>query len=42
LGNSALVKQVDYFKEIGKHLKLKDWRNELDLEMIRELGIAWN
>jgi excinuclease ABC subunit B len=35
-----LVKQCDYFKEIGKHLeskRLKE-RTEFDLEMIRELG----
>jgi len=35
-----MVKQVDYFKEIGKHLeekRLKE-RTEFDLEMIRELG----
>ncbi|AUC80696.1 excinuclease ABC subunit UvrB [Lacinutrix sp. Bg11-31] len=35
-----LVKQYDYFKEIGKHLeskRLKE-RTEFDLEMIRELG----
>ena len=35
-----LVKQVDYFKEIGKHLEAKRLkeRTEFDLEMIRELG----
>ena len=35
-----LVKQVDYFKEIGKHLEAKrlDERTNFDLEMIRELG----
>ncbi|MCK7591567.1 excinuclease ABC subunit UvrB [Subsaxibacter sp. CAU 1640] len=35
-----LVKQVDYFKEIGKHLEAKrlQERTEFDLEMIRELG----
>ncbi|GEQ86682.1 UvrABC system protein B [Patiriisocius marinistellae] len=35
-----LVKQVDYFKEIGKHLEGKrlDERTNFDLEMIRELG----
>ena len=35
-----LVKQHDYFKEIGKHLeaKLLKERTEFDLEMIRELG----
>ncbi|WP_339658424.1 excinuclease ABC subunit UvrB [uncultured Polaribacter sp.] len=35
-----MMKQVDYFKEIGKHLeskRLKE-RTEFDLEMIRELG----
>ena len=35
-----MVKQVDYFKEIGKNLeskRLKE-RTEFDLEMIRELG----
>ncbi|MCB0455646.1 MAG: excinuclease ABC subunit UvrB, partial [Aequorivita sp.] len=35
-----LVKQVEYFKEIGKHLEAKrlDERTNFDLEMIRELG----
>ena len=35
-----LVKQVDYFKEIGKHLEAKrlEERTNFDLEMIRELG----
>ena len=35
-----LVKQQDYFKEIGKHLEAKRLkeRTEFDLEMIRELG----
>ena len=35
-----LVKQVDYFKEIGKFLEAKrlEERTEFDLEMIRELG----
>src|SRR6056300_266360 len=35
-----MVKQVDYFKEIGKHLEAKrlQERTEFDLEMIRELG----
>ncbi len=35
-----LVKQVDYFKEIGKHLEAKrlEERTIFDLEMIRELG----
>ena len=35
-----LVKQVDYFIEIGKHLEAKRLkeRTEFDLEMIRELG----
>jgi excinuclease ABC subunit B len=35
-----LVKQVAYFKEIGKHLEAKrlDERTNFDLEMIRELG----
>lgn len=35
-----LVKQVDYFKEIGKHAEAKRLleRTELDLEMMRELG----
>ena len=35
-----LVKQVDYFKETGKHLEAKRLleRTEFDLEMIRELG----
>ena len=35
-----LVKQVDYFKEIGKHLEAKRLkeRTEFDLEMIKELG----
>ena len=35
-----LVKQVDYFKEVGKFLEAKRLheRTEFDLEMIRELG----
>lgn len=35
-----LVKQVDYFKEIDKHLEAKrlEERTNFDLEMIRELG----
>jgi len=35
-----MVKQVDYFKEIGKNLEAKRLkeRTEFDLEMIRELG----
>lgn len=35
-----LVKQVGYFKEIGKHLEAKrlEERTNFDLEMIRELG----
>lgn len=35
-----MVKQVDYFKEIGKHLEAKrlEERTTFDLEMIRELG----
>ena len=35
-----LVKQVDYFKEIGKHLEAKrlEERTNFDLEMINELG----
>ena len=35
-----LVKQVDYFKEIGKHIEAKRLkeRTEFDIEMIRELG----
>ena len=35
-----MVKQVAYFKEIGKHLEAKRLkeRTEFDLEMIRELG----
>ncbi|MDC1250042.1 excinuclease ABC subunit UvrB [Flavobacteriaceae bacterium] len=35
-----LVKQVDYFKEVGKHLEAKRLheRTDFDLEMIRELG----
>ena len=35
-----MVLQVDYFKEIGKHLEAKRLkeRTEFDLEMIRELG----
>lgn len=35
-----LMKQVDYYKEIGKHLEAKRIleRTELDLEMMRELG----
>jgi excinuclease ABC subunit B len=37
-----LVKQVDYFKEIGKHLEAKrlEERTNFDLEMIRELDTA--
>ncbi|MFI8377979.1 excinuclease ABC subunit UvrB [Leeuwenhoekiella sp. NPDC079379] len=37
---SDMVKQVDYFKEIGKHLEAKrlEERTNFDLEMIRELG----
>ena len=37
---SDLVKQVDYFKDIGKPLEAKrlEERTEFDLEMIRELG----
>ena len=36
-----LVKQYDYFKEIGKHLEAKRLkeRTEFDLEMIRELVV---
>ena len=35
-----MMKQIDYFKEIGKHLEAKRLkeRTEFDLEMIRELG----
>ncbi len=35
-----LVKQVDYFKSLGKHLEAKrlEERTNFDLEMIRELG----
>jgi|TARA_R100000306_G_scaffold577_7_gene1403 excinuclease ABC subunit B len=35
-----LVKQIDYFKEIGKHLEAQrlEERTNFDLEMIRELG----
>ncbi|WP_339610732.1 excinuclease ABC subunit UvrB [uncultured Planktosalinus sp.] len=35
-----LIKQIDYFKEIGKHLEAKrlEERTNFDLEMIRELG----
>lgn len=35
-----MVKQVSYFKEIGKHLEAKrlEERTNFDLEMIRELG----
>ncbi|HCW64782.1 MAG TPA: excinuclease ABC subunit B, partial [Leeuwenhoekiella sp.] len=35
-----MVKQVEYFKEIGKHLEAKrlEERTNFDLEMIRELG----
>ena len=35
-----LVKQVDYFKEIGKHLEAKrlEERTNFDMEMIKELG----
>ena len=35
-----LVKQIDYFKEIGKPLEAKrlEERTNFDLEMIRELG----
>jgi len=35
-----LVKQMDYFKSIGKHLEAKrlEERTNFDLEMIRELG----
>lgn len=35
-----LVKQLDYFKSIGKHLEAKrlEERTNFDLEMIRELG----
>jgi len=35
-----LVKQVDYFRDIGKHLEAKrlEERTNFDLEMIRELG----
>ena len=36
-----LLKQYDYFKDIGKHLEAKRLkeRTEFDLEMIKELGI---
>lgn len=35
-----LVRQIDYFKDIGKHLEAKrlEERTNFDLEMIRELG----
>jgi len=35
-----LVNQIDYFKEVGKHLEAKrlEERTNFDLEMIRELG----
>ena len=35
-----LVRQIDYFKEVGKHLEAKrlEERTNFDLEMIRELG----
>lgn len=35
-----LMKQIDYFKEVGKHLEAKrlEERTNFDLEMIRELG----
>ncbi|PJB12421.1 MAG: excinuclease ABC subunit B [Flavobacteriales bacterium CG_4_9_14_3_um_filter_40_17] len=35
-----LVKQIDYFKNVGKHLEAKrlEERTNFDLEMIRELG----
>tara|TARA_B100000767_G_scaffold274935_1_gene309657 strand:- start:7147 stop:9138 length:1992 start_codon:yes stop_codon:yes gene_type:complete len=35
-----LVKQLDFFKEVGKHLEAKrlEERTNFDLEMIRELG----
>ncbi len=35
-----MVKRVEYFKEVGKHLEAKrlQERTEFDLEMIRELG----
>ncbi|MBT8254960.1 MAG: excinuclease ABC subunit UvrB [Bacteroidia bacterium] len=35
-----LIKQIEYFKEIGKHLEAKrlEERTNFDLEMIRELG----
>jgi excinuclease ABC subunit B len=35
-----LVKQLEYFKEVGKHLEAKrlEERTNFDLEMIRELG----
>jgi excinuclease ABC subunit B len=38
-----LVKQVDYFKEIGKHLEAKrlEERTNFDLEMIRGI-LLWN
>ena len=37
-----MVKQVDYFKSIGKHLEAKrlEERTNFDLEMIREIGRA--
>ena len=37
---SDLIKQVDYFKEVGKHLEAKrlEERVNFDLEMIQELG----
>jgi hypothetical protein len=37
--STDLVKQVDYFKEIGKHLEAKrlEERTNFDLEMIRNL-----
>ena len=37
---SDLIKQIDYFKEIGKHLEAKrlEERVNFDLEMIQELG----
>jgi excinuclease ABC subunit B len=37
-----LQKQVDYFKEIGKHLEAKrlEERTNFDLEMIKELGFC--
>ena len=38
-----MVKQVNYFKEIGKALEAKrlEERTEFDLEMIRELGYCF-